>query len=160
LLYNLAGLVLRYAWQVRLRRWLGDVVICDRYTYDAVVEISASIPDSRWLSRWAERLLIGLSPNPEVGWLMDVSADVTVARQADEGGSAASCEELSRQRSVYRTLAEIYGLTVVGTDSSPEETTGRVVRETLLKYYAGYGTRMNALFLSNPSQMNPQEKTR
>lgn len=160
LLYNLTGLVLRYNWHVRSRRWLGDVVICDRYTYDAVVEIRASLPDSPGLSRGAERLLIGLSPRPDVAWLMDVPADVTVARQADECRSTSSCEELARQRSAYMTLAGTYGLKVLETHSRPAETTSRVVRETLLKYYDRYSTWLNALFLSNPNQMNPQERTR
>jgi thymidylate kinase len=157
LLYNLASLVFRYNWQVRLRRWLGDVVICDRYIYDAVVEISASLPDHPGLSRWAERVLTRLCSRPDVAWLMDAPADLSVARQADENRSMASCEELSRQRSMYMTLAGIYGLKVLTTHSRPEETTSQVVRETFLEYYDDYSTWVNALLLSNPNQMNPQK---
>ena len=160
LLYNLASLVLRYNWQVRLRRWLGDVVICDRYIYDAVVEISASLPDDPGLSRWAEWVLPRLCPRPDVAWLMDAPADLSVARQADENRSMASCEELSRQRSMYMTLAGTYGLKVLTTHSRPEETTSQVVRETFLKYYDDYSTWVNALLLSNPTQMNPQKGAR
>ncbi|HVP57851.1 MAG TPA: nucleotidyltransferase family protein [bacterium] len=160
LICNLAGLGLRYNWQVRLGRCLGHVVVCDRYTYDAAVEISASLPDSPGLARWAERLLIGLSPRPDVAWLLDVPADVTVARQADENLSAAACEELARHREAYLAMARAYGLKVLETRNGQQETTSRIVRETMLKYYDGYRTWLNALFLSNPNQMNPQEGAR
>jgi thymidylate kinase len=160
LLYNLTGLVIRYNRQVRLRRWLGEVVICDRYIYDAVVEIGASLPNDPGLSRWAERVLTRLCPRPDVAWLLDVPADLSVERQADENRSAASCEELSRQRSMFMTLARTYGLKVLTTSSRPEETTSKVVRETLLTYYADYRTWVNALLLSNPDQMNPQDGAR
>ena len=160
LTYHLAGLVLRYNLQVRLKRWLRGVVICDRYLYDAAVEIGASLPDHPWLSRWAERVLTRLCPRPDVAWLLDVPADLSVERQADENRSRASSEELSRQRSGYLALAETYGLRLVATESSPNETTSRVVRETLLTYYDDYHTWVNALLLSNPAQMNPRKRAR
>jgi thymidylate kinase len=160
LMYNLTLLVLRYNWHVRLRRWLGEVVICDRYVYDAAVEINVSLPDDPGLCRWAERLLIHLSPRPEVAWLLDVPADISVERQTDENRSIASREELSRQRSVYRALAGTYGLKLVETCSRPEETTSHVVRETLRAYYDDYKTCVNALLLSNPNQMNPRKGAR
>lgn len=160
LLYNLTGLVLRYNRQVRLRRWLGEVVICDRYIYDAVVEIAASLPDNPGLSRRAEWLLTRLCPRPDVAWFLDVPADLSVERQADENRSMASCEELSRQRSIYMALAGTYGLKVLTTSSRPEETTSQVVRETLLKYYDDCSTWVNALLLSNPNQLNPHNGAR
>jgi len=160
LMCNLTLLVLRYNWHVRLKRRLGEVVICDRYICDAAVEINASLPDDPGLCRWAELLLIHLSPRPDVAWLLDVPADVSVERQTDENRSMASREELSRQRSVYRALAGTYGLNVVETGSRPEETTSRVVRETLRTYYDNYKTCVNALLLSNPNQMNPHREAR
>jgi thymidylate kinase len=157
LIYNLTGLILRYNWQVRLRRWLGGVVICDRYIYDAMVEISASLPDAPRLSRCAEWLLTRLSPRPDVAWLLDVPADLSVERQADENRSQASCEELSKQRSMYLALAQTYNLRVITTLGRPKETTSQVVRETLHKYFDEYGTWVNALLLSNPGQMNSKK---
>ena len=135
-------------------------MICDRYAYDAVVEIDASLPDDPRLSRWAERWLTRLCPRPDVAWLLDVPAEVSVRRQADEGGSSASAEELSRQRSTYLAAARTYGLRVVATRSEPGETTSLIVRETLRAYYKDYGTWVNALLLSNPNQMNPSGRER
>ena len=155
LIYNLISLILRYNFQVRLMRWLGGVVICDRYIYDAMVEISASLPEDSELSRRAEWLLTHLCPEPDVAWLVDVPADISVVRQADENQSLASCEELSRQRLMYQALAKTYHIRVLTTLGKPDETTSQVVRETLLNYYYDYGTWVNALLLSNPSQMNP-----
>jgi thymidylate kinase len=160
LLYNLGGLVLRYNWRVRLRCWLGEVVICDRYVYDAVVEMEASLSDSPGLARLAGRILSGLCPRPEAAWLLDVPADLSVARQGDENRSPSSAEELSRQRSAYLDLAAASGLTVTTTRGRPEESTSLVVRETLRRYFADYRTWVNALLLSNPDQMNPRKGAR
>lgn len=160
LTYHLAGLVLRYNLQVRLKRWLRGVVICDRYLYDAAVEIGASLPDHPGLSRWAGGALIRLCPRPDVAWLLDVPASLGVERQADESRSAAAREELSRQRLKYLSLAGTCGLKVITTDGEPQEATSRVVRETLLAYYDGYRTWVNALLLSNPAQMNPRKRAR
>jgi thymidylate kinase len=157
LMYNLTSLVVRYHWHVRLRRWLSDVVICDRYVYDAAVEIGASLPDRPGLSRWAERMLIRMAPRPDVAWLLDVPAGLSVARQADEQGSVASSEELSRQRAAYAALAGTCGLRIVSTESGQKETTSRVVRETLAAYYDDYHTWVSALLFSNPDQMNPRK---
>ena len=57
---------------------------------------------------------------------------------------------------MYQALAQTYNLRVVTTLSKPEETTSQIVRETFLKYYDDYHTWVNALLLSNPSQMNPR----
>jgi thymidylate kinase len=160
LAYNLAQIVLRYNALVRVRRMFGRVVICDRYLYDAAVEIGASLPDNPGLSRWAERVLTSLCPRPAVAWLFDVPAELSVERQADENRSAASREELSKQRSAYLALARTRGLRVVTTDGAPEAITDRVVRETLVAYYDGYRTWVNALLLSNPDQMNPPGRAR
>ena len=160
LLYNLTSCIFLYNGRVRFGRCLGNVVICDRYIYDAAVEIRASLPDGARLSRWAERLLIRSCPRPDVAWLLDVPAGLSVERQADENRSTAACEELSRQRSMYLALARAYGLNVITTDSGPEETTSHVVRETLLAYYDDYHTWVNALLSSNPDQMNPRKAAR
>lgn len=154
---NLAGLVCRYNLQARARRWLRGVEICDRYLYDAIVEIHASLPDHPGLSRWAERTLILLCPRPDIAWLLDVPAGLSVQRQPDESSTAAR-DELARQRERYLILARTCGLKVVATSGAREEATNRVVRETLLAYYDNYRTWVSALLLSNPNQMNPRRR--
>jgi thymidylate kinase len=158
LAYHLAGIVCRYNLRVRVRRWLRGVVICDRYVYDAAVEIDASLPHNPRWSRWAERVLTILCPRPNVAWLLDVPADRGVDRQSDERGNPAAREELERQRGRYLDLARALGLRVVSTGDGRDEATNRVVRETLLAYYDDYHTWVNALLLSNPNQMNPRKR--
>lgn len=156
LVFNLIGFIMRCNLHLRFPHWLGGVVVCDRYVYDAMVEIQSSLPsDSRWLTT-AEWLLAHLCPRPGVAWLLDAPAEVSVGRQADEKGGTAACEELSKQRSKFKSLASTYGLRVLPTSSGLDETASQVVRETLLKYYEDYGTWVNALLLSNPDQRNPR----
>ena len=157
LVLYLIDYVIRCTFHVRFPRWLGRVVICDRYIYDAMVEIKASLPNgSRWPQR-AEWLLALLCPCPEIAWLLDVPAELSVGRHADEDGSTAACEELSKQRLEYKYLATTYNLKVLPTSSGLDETSSQIVHETLLKYYENYATWINGLLLSNPNQMNPKK---
>lgn len=155
---NLLASIMRFTVHVRFPRWFGGVIICDRYIYDAMVEINASMPGgSRWPAT-AERLLALVCPRPDAAWLLDVSPHLCVVRQAHEKGGAATCEELSKQRTMFHSLATTYGLRVLKTDRGLEESSSQVVHETLTKYYEDYGTWVNALLLSNPSQRNPQKR--
>jgi thymidylate kinase len=154
LVFNLADLIFRYAVRVRLSRLLGNVVVCDRYNYDATVEISASLPGGSSWADWTEWLLVRLCPHPHVAWLLDVPAEVSAVRQLDEAGNSAAQEELENQRAKFLVLAKRCALIVVDTRIGQEETTSRVVHETLRRYYEDYGTWVNALLLSNPSQLN------
>ena len=154
LILTLADLVVRYNLRVRLPRLVGGVVVCDRYIHDAMVEIAASLPESNTWARWAERLLTTLCPRQDIAWLLDVPAEVGAERQPDEAGNLAAREELEKQRAAYRALAGRYGLISLDTRSSQGQTTSRVVLETLRRYYQDYGTWVNALLLSNPSQLN------
>lgn len=157
LVFNLIGFIVRCNLHVRFPRWFGGVVICDRYLYDAIVEIKASLPEgSRWVSI-AEWLLVRLCPRPNLAWLLDSPAEISVGRQPDEKGGTTACEELSKQRLEFATLASKYQLEVLTTSSNLEDTSSLVVRETLRKYYENYSTWVNALLLSNPNQRNPKK---
>ena len=152
---NLIQYIARCNLHVRVPRLLSTVVVCDRYTYDAIVEIQASLPDG---SRWSQRagwLVARLCPQPNVAWLLDVGPEVSVERKAERGPNEAVCAELERQRSDFQALASANRLRIVATSVDPEETCTEIVRETLLTYYEDYGTVVGAFFLANPSQMNP-----
>lgn len=153
---NLIVFIMRCNLHVRFPRWLGRVVVCDRYIYDAMVEIQASLPKGSPWPKWAEGLLTLLCPHPDVAWLLDASAEVSVVRQAGEEGNMPACDELSVQRSMFKSLASDYALRVLPTNSGLDKTSTEVVRETLLSYYKDYATWVNALLLSNPNQRNPR----
>jgi thymidylate kinase len=152
---NLVQYTARCNLHVRVPRLLGAVVVCDRYTYDAMVEIQASLSDG---SRWSQRAgwLVGrLCPRPNVAWLLDVGSEVSVERQAEQGSDEAVCAELERQHSDFLALASANRLRILVTSVDPEETCSQLVRETLLEYFTDYQTWVSAIFLANPNQMNP-----
>lgn len=152
---NLIHYIARCNLHVRVPLLLSTVVVCDRYTYDAIVEIQASLPDGGRWSQSAAWLVTTLCPRPNVAWLLDVGPEVSVGRQAEQEPSEAVCAELERQRSDFQALASANRLRIVATSVDPEETCTEIVRETLLTYYEDYGTVVGAFFLANPSQMNP-----
>jgi thymidylate kinase len=88
----------RRAVRLGLRR--GRVVICDRYTLDAAVQLRFLYGERRRF-RLQTRLLDRFSPRPLSAYLVDVSAETAHARKPEQYDLAA----LSRQARLYRELA-------------------------------------------------------
>lgn len=155
LLLNLAHLTLFYNLKVRVSTWFGYVVICDRYIYDALVEIEASLPNSSSLIRLSEWLLMHLCPKPQLAWLFDLPPGEALSRHKDERSSSSAQKELAFQRERYLTLQKLYQLLLVNNQGDKNEVTDMVVLVTLRMYFRDYHTWINGLLFSNPNQMNP-----
>jgi thymidylate kinase len=155
LLLNLAYLILFYNLKVRVSTWFGYVVICDRYIYDALVEIEASLPNNSSLIRLSEFLLTHLCPKPQLAWLFDLAPGEALSRQMYEQSNLAAQKELTFQRERYLALQERYQLILVNNQGNKNEVIDMVVLKTLRRYFADYHTWINGLLFSNPNQMNP-----
>lgn len=152
---SLADLVVRYNFEVRLHRLIGDVVVCDRYIYDAIVEMHASLPDCTSWATIEEKLLFFLCPKPNIAWSLDCPREIGVTRKSDENRETNTERAYEDLRLMYGRLASRYGLKVLDTSGKLDATTNQLVNETLRQYYRDCATWTNALLLSNPDQMNP-----
>ncbi|NOZ05062.1 MAG: hypothetical protein GXP41_01740 [Chloroflexi bacterium] len=124
----------------------GRVIICDRYLYDALVEIAAYANDPDLLHGWLARLLVTLAPKPQIRYLLDVSAETAARRSATPEDRAF----LATQKRLYRNAASLWNLQVVSNEGEFTAITDELVRTTLRRYYRDYWTLLNAIFLFNP----------
>lgn len=155
LVLNLAYMTLFYNLKVRLSTWFGYVVICDRYIYDALVEIEASLPNSSSLIRLSEWLLMHFCPKPQLSWLFDLTPGEALSRQKFERSSVSLEKELAFERERYLALQKRYQLLLVSNQGDQNVIADLVVLKTLRKYFEDYHTWINGLLFSNPNQMNP-----
>jgi len=151
---NALDLALEYQWRVRLPLMNGRVVVCDRYTYDAAVEIAARLGSRDALRSLPVRLLFASSPKPDAAYLLDAPAEVAAARSLDPEDAG----ELAAQQALYRELAVVCGLRVVDVSGEMADANDQIVREVLQTYEDNFGTVINGLLFSNPGQLNPGDR--
>ena len=133
---------------------IGKVVIADRYTTDAAVEIAHRLGVDDPMSIPAVRALIALSPKPDAAYLLDAPAEIAAFRSADPEDA----DDLARQRELYRRAASDARLSILDVSGNFGDANDRLVRETLQQYEDSFATLTNGLLLSNPDQLNPQER--
>jgi thymidylate kinase len=80
------------------------VVIFDRYIYDQL----AAMPMDSWLARAYAKLLLKLSPRPDVSYVLDAIPEVARARKPEY-----PLDFMHRQRKSYMRLRQIAGLQMV-----------------------------------------------
>ena len=145
-----------YCVRTRLAMLAGNVVLCDRYVYDALVDYTlytgCSLSELPASLRWLERA----SPRPHVPVLLDVDPDEALRRKPEEGDTG----HLARARETFVGLAHDRNLLVMPADHSADEVQSRTVGAVLNAFYDRYGTLCNKLLCSNPSQLNPRPGVR
>ena len=102
----------------------GKIVVCDRYTLDAAVQLRFHYGDSH-AYRSQIRLLARLSPRPLRAYFVDVPAEVAYARRVDDY----SLDELTRQAALYRAEAEHLGVRRLDGRRSREELCEEIARD-------------------------------
>jgi thymidylate kinase len=141
-----------YCVRTRFALWLGNVVISDRYVYDALVDYSlytgTGLDEIPTVLRWLERV----SPHPHVRLLLDVEPGEALRRKPEEGATG----HLESAREAFLRLARSRDIAVLPGDQSAEDVQRRVSGLTLGAFYERYGTLCNGLLFSNPSQLNPR----
>jgi len=112
--------------------WLllwGRVVICDRYAYDALVELAA-LTRQEVMQSLGVRMLLGLSPRPRLAYLLDVSPSVARERKPDE-----ELEFLAAQAADYQRMAPAWGLRVLDANGELAACADALAGEVLSTYY-------------------------
>jgi thymidylate kinase len=150
---NALDLALLYQWKVRLPLLTGKVVICDRYTADAAVEIAARLGESDPMSLPAVRALMMLAPKAQTAYLLDLPAEVAAFRAVDSEDP----DDLRAQRELYARVADATKMQLLDVSGAFAAANNRLVRRALQEYEDNFSTFTNGLLLSNPRQLNPSE---
>jgi len=88
-----------------------------------------------------------------MAYLLDVPAETAQTRSREP----LPRDVLAAQRQLYLGLAGRYGLSVVDAARPGSQPCDQVTREVLRAYEDRFRTVLAALFLSNPSQLNPSD---
>ncbi|MFH1845474.1 MAG: nucleotidyltransferase family protein [bacterium] len=139
-------LLIRYLQDVWWPMRRGRVVICDRFLYDALVEVAAYAEDAGLPGSLLARFMIWLAPKPTVRWLLDISPETAAQRSA----IPESTDFLAQQCDLFRLGVNRWGLQVVDNEADFVTISDELVRATLRRYYRDYKTVINALFIFNP----------
>lgn len=102
----LLDLIKVYAVQVRLWRWRGRTVICDRYLWDTLVDFRLNFPQEAVEKSLLWRALDRLTPRPDAAFLMLIPVEESVRRSDLKGEPFRDSIEVLRERlSQYESLA-------------------------------------------------------
>lgn len=141
---------------IRWRLLRGDVVIADRYQSDFEVETRLKLWRYPWLTNALARCLSFVAAKPRAAFLLELDADTARQRATPDSGDVDPPEQIS----LYGQMAEKYRLIRVDAGGSYEEVSAQVIREALRSYMRSFGTLGDALFFSNPWQLNrPQRES-
>lgn len=141
-----------YCLKTRLLLLLGYAVITDRYVYDGVVDYTLLSGGSVERLPLALRWLLRAAPRPAVPVVLDVEPTEALRRKPEEG----STDHIEEGRRAFGVLSVRERLNIVPADQSPETVQSALALMSLKKFYENYGTLINWLLRSNPSQLNPR----
>jgi thymidylate kinase len=127
---NVVDLTLHYWAQVAWPMMRGRVIIADRYTFDALVELAVLTERPAVLEGLGARMLRWLCPRPHLAYYMDVSPEAAHQRKPDE-----PVAYLERQRALYSRAAHLWNLRTVAADGDLEQIMDPLVHEVLIAYY-------------------------
>lgn len=144
-----------YCVKTRLLLGMGYVVVMDRYVYDGIVDYTLFSGGSVERLPLALRWLLRSAPRPAVGIILDVEPSEALRRKPEEGSSG----HLEESKRAFETLAVSERLSVVPADQAPETIQRSLALKSLRAFYRRYGTVINWLLYSNPSQLNPPERS-
>jgi thymidylate kinase len=144
---------LGWAYVVRTRAAMaaGDVVICDRYICDALVDYALFTGTNPANPPLALKLLHGLVPRPHAAVLLDVDPAEALRRKPEEGGTA----HLETARAMFVGLAQARRMTIMPAGAAADDIQRSLARQALGAFYERYGTVINWFLRSNPEQLNP-----
>jgi len=128
----------------------GNVVICDRYIGDAMVDYALFTGTDAARPPLALRILRALAPRPQIAAVLDVEPAEALRRKPEEG--ATTYLEMSRR--MFLDLAKTHHMSLMDAASSADDVQRHLARAALHEFYRRYSTLINWLLRSNPGQMN------
>ena len=127
LMIAMLDLLVLYAITIRIKSLLGEVVICDRYLGDTFIDFSLNFPGSNFEEMWLWKILVVISPKPDVGFLFILPVKESIHRSRLKNEPFPDSRKLLGQRlEIYVTSklfngqnwAEIDGLDSIDSSAS------------------------------------------
>jgi dTMP kinase len=107
LVLALIDLIRVYGLQVRMWRWRGYAVICDRYLWDTLIDFKLNLPSEQVERWWLWRALVRLAPRPHAAFLLLVPVEESLRRSDIKGEPFRdSAEVLERRLAAYQQLSK------------------------------------------------------
>lgn len=109
----------------------GEVVVCDRYIFDTIVDLAHDLhcPIARAEKLCGARWI----PQPDVRFLLDLPGEIAFARK-DDSYSAARLEE---RRALYLSIAPAHRLTMVDARQPFDQVARQITRAVEARYAQG-----------------------
>lgn len=103
-------LIWLYAVHIRVQRWMGRKVICDRYWQDTLLDFQLNFPQESVHTWWMWKILERLSPRPDAAFLMLVPLEESLRRSRQKNEPFPDGEErlAERLRSYKKWTADQY----------------------------------------------------
>ncbi len=128
----------------------GRVVISDRYTYDALVELAVLANRIQVAESFAARLLMSVTPRPHRAYLLDLSPAEAVSRKPEEPRQFVECQAF-----VYHRMALQWGMRILETSTDFASVSDSLTHQVLSDYYRDWRTLIGGLFRTNPRPRRP-----
>ncbi len=132
----LAEMLLRYSLKVRLPLLFNKVVICDRYIYDTLIDITTRYDvdlDSKEGKIFA-KVLSRLSPKPDIAYVLTIPYEDACSRRGAEVHEGSVAKE---QIDLYQAMASKYNLHHINTGSGTciKTISDKMIYDILASYY-------------------------
>lgn len=116
----------------KVRYWLarGEVVVCDRYLFDASLDLELRFPDQRARVRRFVQLLTAFCPRPDRALLLKAPPHAVEARLATKDEPFPDAEEVRiARRQAYEALEGSGAVRVIDAEGSAEDVHARLWQE-------------------------------
>ena len=98
LVIAMLDLLFLYAIIIRIKSFLGKVVICDRYLGDTFIDFSLNFPNNNFNKMWLWKLLIMAAPKPDISFLFILSVEKSIYRSTLKYEPFPDSKEILQQR--------------------------------------------------------------
>ena len=123
-----------YLARVRVPRWLGRSILCDRFVHDVLADLEAKLGAGRPAAALAGRVAVAAAPRPDLAFLLRLDPRQAALRKPGDVPPS----QLDRQAEIFDRLAAAHGLLVVDAARPDDEVIGelvdRVLRETFARF--------------------------
>jgi len=98
LVIAMLDLLFLYAIIIRIKSFLGKVVICDRYLGDTFIDFSLNFPNNNFNKMWLWKLLIMATPKPDISFLFILPVEKSIYRSTLKYEPFPDSKEILQQR--------------------------------------------------------------